>query len=201
MRQEIVKNANLFCRYPDGDELSEILALFGRMILDMVARLGREGTVSEVTNVGSIMALYAVFANEAYGNLYVADDSKTQGDGFEFRLLGDFILEYARTLNIALRGPKDLGKVIAEDQNYVAVPEPTAARDPWGFQLKMDKYKDDYRIVDGSRPGEYSGVGGDSLDVTSWTVAERKSHSFSGKDMLDKATVAAIKKGEIVHIG
>jgi hypothetical protein len=44
-------------------------------------------------------------------------------------------------------------------------------------------------------------LGGDSLDLTTWSSAERKAHSFEKKDPLGKEIMDAIKKGEVLQVG
>lgn len=44
-------------------------------------------------------------------------------------------------------------------------------------------------------------IGGDTLDITTWTSEERKRKSFDKKDPLGKAEIDAIKNGLVMSLG
>lgn len=43
-------------------------------------------------------------------------------------------------------------------------------------------------------------IGGDQYDITTWSSAERKKHSFDKKDPLDKKMIKALKQGLVMQL-
>ena len=168
----------------------------------MLAHLEREQLLSknaEVPNLGLIMALFMNLARglRPYGIIEggfqesigpAKDKKKWDPDMFDKQ-----ILAYARKHGIDLAGPHGIEKAVAEADADVDLPAPasnrTAKADPFHFAKGLKKYKSEH------------GKGGDKLDITTWTSAERKSHSFSKKDPLGKKEINALKQGMVMSLG
>jgi hypothetical protein len=43
-------------------------------------------------------------------------------------------------------------------------------------------------------------IGGDALDITTWTSAERKEFNFDGRDPFGAREIAALKKGDVLEM-
>ncbi|KAK0707815.1 hypothetical protein B0H67DRAFT_556433 [Lasiosphaeris hirsuta] len=116
------------------------------------------------------------------------------------------VAAYAHKYNIELRGPEAIAEPIegAEDGG---LPEDsansTAAADPF-FAKALKSYKARYsNICQNMSPSGKAGmtaIGGDSLDVTTWTSAERTKYAYRKKDPLGKAGQDAIKQGTIFQM-
>lgn len=74
--------------------------------------------------------------------------------------------------------------------------------DPFGFSRNLANYVGEYddMTVYLSKRAEkaQATIGGDYLDVTSWTSEERKKHSFRGKDSLVVEAIEAIEKRNVL---
>ena len=74
--------------------------------------------------------------------------------------------------------------------------------DPFGFARNLANYVSEYEGMTAylSKLAEkaQATIGGDYLEVTSWTSEERKKHSFRGKDLLVEEAIKAIKKGNVL---
>lgn len=170
------------------------------MFLAMLATLERHDLLkpdSEVKNLGVIMALFLKLwgSDDSLGEL---DDKmlKKSKKPFVFDLthFNDYILAYAKKYNIKLLGPSDINDLI-EDLEEVSLP-PTSD-DPWGWGPAFKSYVKDYST---SVRGPSGRIGGDSYDITTWSSAERKRHSFTGKDPLSKKEIDALKKGMVLQL-
>ncbi|KAK3998164.1 hypothetical protein QBC44DRAFT_376032 [Cladorrhinum sp. PSN332] len=202
----------------DGDQANVFLLLIGRLFLSMLATLEREKMLaedSEVINLGHIMTLYMALPNmmHPYGLL---EESKKEALGpakdkkkwfpHEF---DRYVLAYARKYDVELTGKpeKDLEELIeeVEGDELAALPTPeansSAKADVFGFEKNLKAYKKNYGGAGGFPLGKASKVpiGGDCLDITTWTSAERKAKAFDKKDPLGKKERDAIKEGLIMH--
>lgn len=185
----------------------------------MLAQFERVGILpdqskhSAFPNLGLVMALFMDFAHSArdYGLLEsdkkvwlgpMKDKKKWQPHYYDRH-----ILAYARKYDIALAGPRNINITITDAKADVELPTPesnnTDKADPFGFVKTLKKYKEEYSGITSFFTGKPSptGIGGDSLDITSWTSAKRKSKAFDKKDPLSAGHRAALKKGEVLSIG
>lgn len=120
------------------------------------------------------------------------------------------ILAYARKYNIALKGLLNLGELVQEiEEEEGELPElvhSTSKSDVFHYERELTRYKERY----GSVPHFMSihgrkqktklktNMGGDNLDITSWTSAERKAAHFDKKDPLGKKELDMIKEECVV---
>jgi hypothetical protein len=179
----------------------------------MLARLEREKLLSgdsEIKNLGLIMAAFMDFAHDCrdYGLL---EESKTEALGpakdkkkWEPHAFDNQILAYARKYGIELVGPDNIERIIGDANANVDLPAPqsnTGKADPFGFSKSLKKYK----IEEGGGTAFIIGndnimtpIGGDSLDITTWTSAKRKSKAFDKKDPISKELMKGIKNEGLV---
>jgi len=76
-------------------------------------------------------------------------------------------------------------KAGAEKVEFLA---PNAGRDdPWAWKKALATYKK-----------SYGPIGGDKMDLSTWTSAERKRHAFDKKDPLDGEMMDGIKNNLVV---
>ncbi|GFG24330.1 hypothetical protein IFM61606_04236 [Aspergillus udagawae] len=198
----------------DADAVYATLVLAGRMFLAMLAKLEHLNLLkpdSEVKNLGFIMASYIkLAATEDILDLHdVADEiKKNNGTDETFTFVrSDFpshILAYAKKYNIKLVGPTDIDKIIEDLDDEVELPErdEDPSGDPWNLAGAREEYVKDHGSSSGPN-GRKKGkpqIGGDALDITTWSSAERKAASFDGKDPLGKEERDAIKKGMIMSL-
>lgn len=151
------------------------------MFLTMLATLERHDLLkpdSEVKSLGTLMALYIRLTNE---------------DFFEAKDFDARVFAYAAKHNIQLRGLSGIeDHVESLKASKVNLPDPGERNDdPWDWAKSWKAY------VKGMAPEK---PGGDSLDVTTWSSAERKKYHFANQDPLDKPTRDAIKEGLVLEI-
>lgn len=170
------------------------------------------GPNSEVRNLGVIMALWMDWTHFARKHFSVLYQSKReffgpQEDGkiwFPHRY-DNQILAYAAKYDIKLVGPHNLADIIAAADTNVDLPVVNAAEpDPFGFTQNLAKYVDEFAGMAAhfSERAEKSQatIGGDYLDLTSWTSEERKKKHFRGQDPLPQNVVDAVQRGLVLQM-
>ncbi len=174
----------------DSDMVAETMATVGKMVLTMLSTLKEEGLLtpdSEVRNVGLVMALYlklgAQLRSQSIFDSPTQAPKKSKTFRFDPQRFDDYIYAYAREAKVPFKGVAEVEEYTAELKSDVAMPA-EGAKDPWKFAAAL------------------KGVaGGDKLDITTWSSADRKSHNFDKKDPLSKKELDALKKGMILAAG
>ncbi|GIJ98243.1 hypothetical protein Aspvir_000358 [Aspergillus viridinutans] len=196
----------------DADAVYATLVLAGRMFLAMLAKLEHLNLLtpdSEVKNLGFIMASYIkLAATEDILDLHDITDEVKKNNGTDETITfvrSDFpshILAYAKKYNIKLVGPTGIDKIIEDLDDEAEVPERDEEPfgDPWNFADASEEYADNHACCHNGRKGFKSQLGGDTLDITTWSSADRKKASFDGKDPLGKEERDAIKNGLIMYL-
>ena len=164
------------------------------MFLSMLANFERLGFLhpnSEVKNLGIMMGLYLELAEAGnYGN-GKAPLSYDETD------IGEVILAYANKYNIVLKTPKDNSALIAKLQTKAAevkLPLSDAEHtDPWNWAGDLKDYSETYSP-------EFSSIGGDKCDITTWMPSERKNASLNGKDPIPRSTFNKLKEGLVMAL-
>ncbi|KAH1981467.1 hypothetical protein KXW18_002458 [Aspergillus fumigatus] len=179
----------------DSSAVYATLVLAGRTFLAMLAQLEHLDLLkpdSEVKNLGFIMALYIkLAATEDILDLEDVTDEIKKNNGtdetftFVRSNFPSHILAYAKKYNIIkLVGPTDIDEVVEDLEDGCATEE----------------YFDNYTGYYDGRKGWKTRPGGDALDITTWSSADRKKASFDGKDPLGKEERDAIKKGLVMSL-
>ncbi|KAK4133942.1 hypothetical protein BT67DRAFT_381493 [Trichocladium antarcticum] len=202
-------------RIDDGETVDATFQLIGRLFLSMLATLEREnllGKDSPIPNLGLIMAIFMTLPSDLapYGLL---DDSKKEAIGpakdkkkWQPHTFHHQILAYARKYDIDLVGPHNIADAVAEAEPDADLPAPasnTGKADPFGFAKGLKAYTNQCGGITGFMVGKTprTPIGGDTLDITTWTSDERKRKSFDKKDPLGKAEIDAIKNGLVMSLG
>lgn len=173
----------------------------------------------EIKNLGMVMGLFLGIPTEMrpYGllegskteSLGPAKDKKKKWRPHEFDRQ---ILAYARRYGIKLVGPPNIEELVGQiEEGDLPVFRESSdtsnlkgkADDVFGFKAALKKYKAQYGGVGAFFRGpHYDGgertIGGDALDITTWSSAERKKHSFKKKDPLEKKDLDALKGGLVL---
>jgi hypothetical protein len=187
--------------------------LIGRLFLTMLANLKSKKQLSdksEVKNLGVIMALYLQLAADLRAHdVLEEDDDEEDGDkdseddvSVEYNETSwdSYVLAYAKKYKITLKGPQNLDKLTADCDDEVELPK--ATKDPWRWSNAFVEYVRECGIPSFAFRGQKrTDIGGDGLDITTWSSAERKKYSFKNKDPLGKKEIAAIKEGMILQLG
>ena len=150
------------------------------MFLTMLATFDRHGQLkpdSEIKSLGVFMALYI--------RLVEVDDLSFLS--LEDLDLASHILAYANKHSIVLQSAVDMQDIIDQLQpqaEQVKLPASDAKKnDPWNW----NKIFGDYKKARGP-------MGGDKLDVTTWSPAERRAASYDKKDPVSRSMMASLKK-------
>ncbi|KAJ6084038.1 hypothetical protein N7486_010838 [Penicillium sp. IBT 16267x] len=180
-------NADPLWMVDDGEVVRAVISLVGTMLTTMLAMLGREGLLkpdSGVESLGVVMAAYARLIAEidsAFG---------IEGDGLNAK-----VLAYAKKYNIELKALSDIEdqdgfKKYKEEAENLELPASDDKKgDPWGWKKALAQYKKNH----GPK------IGGDKLDISTWSSAERKEAAFDKKDSFNKKMIDAIKDGMIMQ--
>jgi hypothetical protein len=187
------------CRVEDGERADKTTELVGHIFLAMLALLASKkllSETSEVKDLGIVMALYMQLPRDLrpYGILEGRD---AKGDEPDMGHFDDHVLAYANKYGISLRGPEDIDEIAADCDGTAEVRVATAAEpDPWGVYQAIKKHEKKHGTSGGPGGGrKKSSIGGDQFDVTAWSSAERKAHSYNKKDPLGKKELLSLKMG------
>ncbi|KAI1139469.1 hypothetical protein F5Y05DRAFT_378997 [Hypoxylon sp. FL0543] len=186
----------------DSECVEATIRLVGRMFLDMLAQLDNQGLVGDATEVrslGTVMAMYLKIA-PSMREMGIMEGDRGNEKKFQADHFDDAILSYANQRGVTLQGPDDIDELTAELDGEVELPK-KGAKDPWRWTAELKKYEKDHGHSTGSKSQKKTSIGGDALDITTWTSAERKEASFDHKDPLGKREIDAIKKGMVMQLG
>lgn len=171
----------------------------------MLARLEAQNLLnetSEIKNLGLIMGLYIKFsADMRYGSLLEDDEEETIAPP-EFTWtpsnFDHYINAYATKFGITLHGPSNIDGLTAEMDTDLLLP---TAGESWDWDTAFKSYQKRYATSPPMGRQSKPQIGGDNLDITTWSSAERKGYSFSKKDPLKAADLKALKEGMVMNIG
>lgn len=172
----------------------------------MLARLESQKLLDEtsgVKNLGLIMALYIKFAAESWVKDLLDDDGEEEANTHPSQFtwvpgnFDDYINAYANKYGITLYGLVDMDGLTATLETDVSLP--TAEAD-WGWAASFKAYQKRYGHSSSWGRGPSKGkIGGDSLDITTWSSTERKQASFDKKDPFSATDLKNLKAGMVMR--
>lgn len=166
------------------------------MVLTVLAHFEAQGLLkpdSEVRNLGLVMAMY-MHGTQCWQDLTFEREEDPQ-TGFSPGHFDKYLFSYADKYKIKLQGPPKIDEIV-KDLRDIDLPDPST-NDPWGWSVAFKRYTDDYgQFVKGMTRQ----IGGDELDITTFTSKERKSQSFNGKDPLGRKEIQALKEGLVLQL-
>ena len=126
----------------------------------------------------------------------------------------DQIKAYAQEYDIKLVGPYNIKDLMDKADGTVDLPLPasnTAKADPFAFTKNLKRHKEEqgglsewmalssgyHKPVD----GDNTPIGGDNLDITTWSSEKRKEKSFDDKDPLSQEMIDALAEGLVMARG
>ncbi|KAK4116051.1 hypothetical protein N656DRAFT_786541 [Canariomyces notabilis] len=173
----------------DGDLADATFLFCGRMFMSMPATLEREHLLkkdSEIKNLGQIMSLFKDIAI-ALRNYGILEDSNKEALGpvsdkkswiphaYENQIYA-YALKYGIELVPVGKGSRATSELKGDSD--LPVPESNTGG-------KAD-------------PTSKTPIGGDLLDITTWSSSERKAKNFNKKDPLGKKELDALKQGMVM---
>jgi len=204
------------CMIDDGSLFEETLLLVGRLFLSMLARLEREKLLSkdsEILNIGTVMAMYMMIPEQNDDGFNQTSPKESIGPKKDKKTwqpeeFPSHILACARRYDIPLLGPHNIDELIEQANPDADLPvvESNAGpkADPFGWEKALKRYSTDYRgvtqMLSKRRKAGKGAIGGDALDITTWTSAERKEFNFDGRDPFGAREIAALKKGDVLEM-
>lgn len=198
-----------------GEQCEATMLLIGRLFLSMLARLERDNLLSkdsEILNLGTIMAIYVMIPSLFDSGFETARKEplgpKPDKKNWHPHELASHIVAYARKYGIELIGPHDIEDLVSEANSNVDLPVTKSSAgpkaDPFGFEKALKAYSTKYKgvtqFLSKRRKAGKTSIGGDALDITTWTSAERKKFSFDGKDPFGAEEIAALKRGDMLSM-
>ena len=185
----------------DSDTVAETVGQICRMVLTALSMLndkkndkGKFKDGATVYNLSWMMSLYHRVAEEMRGSSVLDRAATTIPKTFKFRA-GNFDLylnAFAKHLEVKGHGAAEIPQNAVEK---VRMPK-LGGKDPWGWDKSFFTFKTDHATPDFGLGGEkFSTIGGDKLDISAWSSAERKKHSFDKKDPFPKDIAKKLKEG------
>ena len=201
----------------DGDTVTETYLILGRLFLSLLALLERLDLLekdSPIENLGLIMALFVAFGHSAkrFGELR-GSNRQSLGPGKDKKKwwphkFENQIIAYASKYDITLVGPHNIDEIIKKTTSGADLPLPVPINapkvDPFGFAKNLKRYKEEQGGLTAWMAmcsNDRTPIGGDSLDITTWTSKKRKEKSFDDKDPLTKEHLDALKRGLVMTRG
>jgi len=196
----LVGEGDSMCLADDGEMIEKTAEQIARMVLAALAMLDGKAQLADATdikNLGWVMALYQEMAKSMQGQGLLDDVQPSDLETFEFHAssLDLYLQAYANRCGIVVPGVADISADCA-----ITMPDMTA-KDPWGWATSFSNYQ---RMC--IPPGfaahgtQERTIGGDGLDISTWTSADRKRHAFDHKDPLPRGTVKKLKEGLILAL-
>ena len=204
----------------DGQTLKLAATLVVRMVLSTFSSLEKRHLLSknsEVKNVGLVMALYLKLAytlrqQSAFDPAWwppsqteptsAAQGRKVKLRDFSPAKFGSYVLTYATRNKVALCGVESLERYTSALDAYITMPKEAAKDDHWGWFSGFNEYLQLGVLSPAAiktRPRMI--IGGDVLDVTTWTSDERKMYSAEKQDPLTDEHISAVCGGAVLDIG
>lgn len=178
------------------------------MFLSMLAELEKQGQLAHVRNLGWVMGMVAreAYAMRSDGFIEAPEGmKKKKKKAYAGEHFVPYLLAYGAKHNITMYGPSNIADIIAEAEEEAEeqnVELPAAAQDPWGWATGFKAYERKNKATAyGAGSRSKAAIGGDSLDITTYSPAERKAQSFNKKDPLTKDMIKALKDGMCLSIG
>ncbi|KAI5864088.1 hypothetical protein GGS23DRAFT_562854 [Durotheca rogersii] len=200
----ICSGSNFLTTVGDSEYVNETFRLIGRMFLNMLAELDKKsllGDATDVKSIGTTMAMYLEIMANARASGALEEVKKNTSTKFNPGRSDDAILTYANQRGVTLQGPRDVDELTAGLNGDIELPS-AGAGDLWGWKAGLKRYETKYAKVT-VYVSKKNGVriGGDALDITTWTSAKRKAANFDKKDPLGKREMDAIKNGLVIQLG
>lgn len=196
----LVDQGEMMYMADDGEMIKTTTAQMARMVLAMLAILDNEGQLtnnSDTKNIGWVMALYLELATSLQDQGVLEDARPSKAKTFKFNAdnLSLYLQSYASRCGITMPGVANISK----DANLTMLK--VDAKDPWGWTSSFSKYRSGCVAPRYAFRGSHRGViGGDGLDISTWTSAERKKHAFDKKDPLPKDAAKNLKDGFVLAL-
>ncbi|EAQ90452.1 hypothetical protein CHGG_02387 [Chaetomium globosum CBS 148.51] len=200
----------------DGTTVTETYLIIGRLFLTALAQLEREDLLkedSEIENIGLIMALFMAFSRTAKRcSQLLYDEYRRQSlvpakdkRKWEPRDFHHQIASYASKYGISLVGPHDIDDLVAKAKSDADLPLPasnTPKADVFGFAKNLKRYKEEQNGLTAwmALTHCFTPIGGDSLDITTWSSDKRKEKHFEEKDPLTQEHLEALAQGKVISV-
>jgi hypothetical protein len=186
----------------DGEQISKTAVLVAKMALTSLAMLENGGHLEDPavkTNAAWIVALYLA-VTRSFRDMGLLEDEPSGGKfKFDPDHVDRYLAAYATRLGLDVPDRRDWPE--DETTEMPQTTTATAASDPWGWKTAYNKYSKESSSHPASSGGIKPGIGGDSLDISTWTSAQRKAASFDKKDPLPRDTVNKLKQGLVLSQG
>ncbi|RAH71294.1 uncharacterized protein BO66DRAFT_410467 [Aspergillus aculeatinus CBS 121060] len=178
-------------------------------MIGMLAELEKQGQLAHVRNLGWVMGMVAREADAMRSDGFIEAPEGMKKNKKKKAYAGEhfvpYLLAYGAKHNITMYGPSNIADIIAEAEEEAEeqnVELPAAAQDPWGWATGFKAYERKNKATAyGAGSRGKAAIGGDSLDITTYSPAERKAQSFNKKDPLTKDMIKALKDGMCLSIG
>jgi hypothetical protein len=204
-------------RIEDGELADATFLLLGRLFMSMLATLEREHLLikdSEIKNLGLIMSLFMDIAvglrdygiledsnKEALGP--VSDKKSWIPHAYENQIYA-YALKYGIDLVPVRKGSRATSELKGDSDLPVPESNTGGKSDPFNWASALRKYKSERGGTSSwfaqmfTKRTSKTPIGGDLLDITTWSSSERKAKNFNKKDPLGKKELDALKQGMVM---
>ncbi|KFA45659.1 hypothetical protein S40293_11328 [Stachybotrys chartarum IBT 40293] len=176
----LVGGGRIMCESDDQEMVQKTVDQIARMVLSGFALVEHRNQVKSAKNAGWVVSLYAEFAKQMRQADLMEEHHMGKTKAFKFRAgnLDLYLRTYAKRWGFTIPDAVD----DSLDLDQLTLPSSTG-RDPWGWKRTFPGYAGYCSAPLYAFRGEKrQGIGGDGLDVTSWTKAERKRVTYGGKE-------------------
>ncbi|KAF5127127.1 hypothetical protein E5D57_008055 [Metarhizium anisopliae] len=194
----VVGEGHTICMADDGEMTEKTAAQIARMVLAALAILDGKVQLADDTdtkNLGWMMALYQEMANSMQEQGLLGDAHPLNPKMFKFRAgnLNLYLQSYAYRCGITVPGVADISK-----DTDITMPKMTAR--PMGLGEDLFELPAHVRSTYAFRGTHRRAIGGDGLDISTWTNLERRHYAFDKKDPLANDTVKTLKEGLVLTL-
>lgn len=183
----------------DAEAVKDAVNIIAKIPLAAIYHTERHNTW-ELRNLPWMLSLYIELADQFREQGLIEESSRPQGKNFKFLSgnMDEYLLAIAARRNIKL---PDIEEDRVEDATDLRMPD-VDKNDAWSWKTTFPKYCSICPSPYGNRGAGGPKIGGDGLDITTWSSAERKKAAYDrGKDPLKPADIKKLKEGLVMMKG
>lgn len=190
------------CICDDGQMVTEAAKVLAKIPLVALTAIEKENKdpAWDPRNIDYIISLYIKVARTLRDQSLLEKPIKHTTKTFKWNAsnLNLYLLEIARERDIT---PVGFEKKEVDEVAGLTMPD-TSKRDPWNWTRTFKQHIEEVGVpMYAYHAHGRQKIGGDGLDITTWTPKERKDAAFNGKDPVPPSMVKKLKEGLVMMRG